>query len=643
MSKFDKYRTTDDRHKVPSKFDKYRESVVTIKPYQNINSNAVSQSTIGDSWGQVLPKAVGKFATEIAGLPNLVSKGIESITNAGNKMYGAPVGLYGMGTYGQGKENPPNIRIDKNAPQTDYAQLIPSTESINKGIQKYTGIDIEPHPSNAEQRIAYNALDFGLNTLPFTAISKAAKGASLLDKFKKVGKVAGEGSAIGGASGVLQEADVNPLVADVTASVITPTNPKNLLNAFKKTKEVANKIPMKIMGLSPKGLNIEAARSARDLGIDLPAAALTSSTLTGLADQWLGKTPFFGNRLKKKYATTEEQTAKALEDIYENTGPSRTDEIEAQIAKLYNERAKALPQDARVKPTNLKNAIDNTKIDSALLSPDEKSLLQNLEILKNEIEPQSQLISQFGKVKLPLQEFDVNRLIGTKTSLNQIIKWDMDEGIKNQLRRVQKAISKDIAEYGKTNPEWYETFKEADRLYGSVAKREKLENLLSGKGTNYASGDLSYNSLAKIINNPDQLALIKKQTNPETFNKIQKLGIVARSMAIKSKSIPNPSGTAMTGTTIGLITGLATNPVATLSGSGIGAIIGAQAAAHLLTDKKFLDLALKFAENPNSKSNLLTQIALNKRVKDITGYSAITLNREMQRALQSTNESGSED
>jgi len=40
-----------------------------------------------------------------------------------------------------------------------------------------------------------------------------------------------------------------------------------------------------------------------------------------------------------------------------------------------------------------------------------------------------------------------------------------------------------------------------------------------------------------------------------------------------------------------------------------------------------LDLALKLAENPN---NLATTTALNHRIKAITGYSAIALNKNLQ-------------
>ena len=225
-------------------------------------------------------------------------------------------------------------------------------------------------------------------------------------------------------------------------------------------------------------------------------------------------------------------------------------------------------------------------------------------------------------IKLPLQEYDVNKLVGTKKSLNSIIKWDTDAGVKNQLKKIQKAISRDIQEYGKSNPEWYDAFKEADKLYGNVAKREKLENILGHKATNYATESLSYNALAKAINNPKNSVSIRKQLTPEVFKKIQKLGTVAKAMAIKSKNIPNPSGTATTGGITAAIFGLFYDPIttATLLGGGYGA-------TKLLTDKKFLDLALKLAENPN---NLATTTALNHRIKEITGYSAIALNKNLQ-------------
>jgi len=597
MSKFDKYKAPKniDRDQLPSQrsgvFDKYR------------SPKAVAKETAPSFLDRI-----GQFGK--GALSGFMRSGLAE----GADQFGAGV-----------MEVAPGV-VAPILPQS--AQVM--SDTTNKALESLDAM--KPKDNDSLGNILYKAGEFGGATaslpLPTSASLNAAGSAirggskSLLTKFVKD---VGTGSSIGGGSGVMQEAGVDPLVSDLISSVATPTaiiKSKSLLNNFTKPRQMLAKIPMKIMGLTPKSMNIEAARAARDLGIDLPAAAVTDSKLTALADQYVGKAPIFGNKLKNKYALAEEQTQKVLSDIFDEIGPSRTPEIEGHIASLYNKVATSLPQEAKVLPVNLKKAIDDIKINTAILSPDEKSLLQSLETIKNEIEPASKIVSQYGPIKLPLQEYDVNKLVGTKKSLNSIIKWDTDAGVKNQLKKIQKAISRDIQEYGKSNPEWYDAFKEADKLYGDVARREKLENILGHKATNYATESLSYNALAKAINNPKNSVSIRKQLTPETFKKIQKLGTVAKAMAVKSKNIPNPSGTATTGGISAAIFGLFYDPITTtkLLGAGYGA-------TKLLTDKKFLDLALKLAENPN---NLATTTALNHRIKEITGYSAVALNKNLQ-------------
>ena len=484
MSKFDKYRTG-------SKFDKYRSPKAVAKE---------PPPSFLDRLGQL-----GKGA-----LSGFMRSGL----------------LEGADQFGAGvMEVAPGV----------VAPILPQSaefmaKSANKGIEALDAM--KPKDNDSLGNILYKAGEFGGATASFPLPTSAGVnvagnairggGKSLLTRFAKD---IGTGSSIGGGSGVLQETGVDPLVSDLISSVATPTaivKGKSLLNNFTKPRQLLAKIPMKLMGLTPKSMNIEAARAARDLGIDLPAAAVTDSKLTALADQYMGKAPIFGNKLKNKYTLAEEQTQKALSDIFDEIGPARTPEIEGQIAGRYNKVATSLPLEAKVLPINLKKAIDDIKINTAILSPDEKSLLQSLETIKNEIEPASKIVSQYGPIKLPLQEYDVNKLVGTKISLNSIIKWDMDAGVKNQLKKIQKAISQDIEQYGKTNPEWYDAFKEADKLYGDVAKREKLENILGHKATNYATDSLSYNALAKAIYNPKNSESIRKQLTPETFKKIQK-------------------------------------------------------------------------------------------------------------------------
>ena len=580
MSKFDKYRTG-------SKFDKYRSPKAVAKE---------PPPSFLDRLGQLGKGALSGFSR--AAMQEAADQASSGVMEVG-----------GMA-----------VPISESTALANIPQ---------KGIEALDAM--KPRENDSLGNILYKAGEFGGATasfpLPTGASLNAARGAigggkSLLTKFAKD---VGTGSSIGVGSGVMQQAGVDPLHADLISSVATPTaivKSKSLLNNFTKPRETLAKIPMKLMGLTPKSMNIEAARAARDLGIDLPAAAVTDSKLTALADQYVGKAPIFGNKLKNKYTLAEEQTQKVLSDIFDEIGPARTPEIEGHIAGLYNKVATSLPAEAKVLPANLKKAIDDIKINTAILSPDEKSLLQSLETIKNEIEPASKIISQYGPIKLPLQEYDVNKLVGTKKSLNSIIKWDTDAGVKNQLKKIQKAISRDIEQYGKSNPEWYDAFKEADKLYGDVAKRERLENILRHKATSDATESLSYNTLAKAINNHKNTASIRKQLTPETFEKIQKLGTVAKAMAIKSKNIPNPSGTATTGGISAAIFGLFYDPITTakLLGAGYGT-------TKLLTDKKFLDLALKLAENPN---NLATTTALNHRIKELTGYPAIALSKNLQ-------------
>ena len=150
---------------------------------------------------------------------------------------------------------------------------------------------------------------------------------------------------------------------------------------------------------------------------------------------------------------------------------------------------------------------------------------------------------------------------------------------------------------------------------------------------NPATDELSYNSLSKILNDEDNRARLQKITSPETFERLDKLSKVARAMAIKNKNMPNPSGTAATTQTFNLLSfltgyGAAKDRVKT----GLILTLGT-GTAHLLTDKKSLDAAIRFAENPSN----FNAVEFGKRMKQITGYTPVTLLREVQK-LEQTNQ-----
>jgi hypothetical protein len=75
---------------------------------------------------------------------------------------------------------------------------------------------------------------------------------------------------------------------------------------------------------------------------------------------------------------------------------------------------------------------------------------------------------------------------------------------------------------------------------------------------------------------------------------------------------------------MGTIYGLFSNPAAMLQDSGIATIVSAATATQLITDQRIVNLALKFAEKPTEKA----AVAFNIRMKQLTGYTPVTLARE---------------
>lgn len=528
--------------------------------------------------------------------------------------------------------------------------VVPISESSamanipEKGLEALESM--KPDENDTLGNIAYKAGEFSGETasIPMFPARGAVNAAANTSRsmFSRFGKEAAMGGAIGAGSGVLHETTgIDPLYSDLIASVAVPgalSNSQGMFGRFSNPKEKLAKGTMRVMGLNKRktgGFDVPAAQAARDLEIDLPAAALTDSAVTGLADQWISKSPFFGNKLRNKYLTAEEQTRKALDDIYNQTGPKRTPELEGQIRDAYTLSREGLPLELSKRTVVPKNTSTTTEAiysqlaNSDIFAKDTRELLNILKNFKKNLGSTSNKVDRYGATYPSNDKYDVKKLINAKMNLNAMIKWDTDEGIKNLARKLQKAVSDDISEYGKINPEWYKNYREADKLYGNLAKRERLEEMLGQKATNYATDSLSYNTLAKSIRNPETAEILQKQVTPEVFAKIQKLGEVARAMAAKNSRIPNPSGTAATlGVSTGILglIGLVNHPNIPTALATAGATGGAMATVtQLLTNKKFLDLALDYAEKPT----LSKEISLNKFIMDKTGYSAVALRNKL--------------
>lgn len=523
--------------------------------------------------------------------------------------------------------------------------LIPSaTESLHKGVENVIGETPEGYKHLVEgSKLAGSiASPGGAAKAALKVGSKGvSKGLGYLGSLNP-SNIAG-GALAGTTMSKLGEEGYSPLT-QVAAGIGSGSLPSMAGTLSRGSLELAKKGTFGAIGLSPKQLNLKSAKAAKESGVDLPSSAFTENKFMGLIDQYLGKSPIFGDKLRDKYLKGEKQTLDRLNSIYDEVGPLKTKEIESKINKFYKQASESLPENASIPPTHTVQTIDEilSKLNKSLSpSEDQVYVIKKLNDIKEGILNHSKHIlpdlskeelkwlknngledaSKLGKIK---NEYPIMNLWETKKSLNDTINWNIkDNNYKNLLKNVQHSILEDIGQYGKKDPAWYNNFKSADELFGKVSKRKRLEHLLSERPINAATGNYSYNSLSKIIHSPDTSRELKSLTSSGTFEKIEKLGDVARTMSIKSKNIPNPSGTAMVAGIGSLLGGLFTYPLPTTIG-----VVGLGGLTKLLTDNRFLDLAIKTAEGTKNTKDILN---MRRKVKELTGLSINTINRKMNR------------
>ena len=508
--------------------------------------------------------------------------------------------------------------------------LIPSaTEAISQGIDTATG-GYTTTPE--DQKYINEGLKTGASFLTGGGLAKTAQGG-----LAKLGSMIGNTSPLQ-AAGAAAMGGTTSYLADQGASTSEALGGGLAANLAvigtpalaKGAGGLAGRAALSAVGLGKNKLNLEAAKAAQGLDIALPKAAASEGKAIALADQFLSKTPVAGDLMQQRHLAMGNKVLKELDKAYDSALPAAERVgVEEKIRQLYSNARESLPSEAQIVPTNVTSVTEQVKAElakSASLSSGEKKILSVIKDYEDKFVP-------MGIKRIPSR---VEDLVASQDSLGKIINWDDtsvnwkdEKKARSMQKRLYNAISNDLAEYGKTNPEWYNYQKEADKLFTKLSRRKELESMLGG-AKNSATDELSYNSLSKILNDEQNRARLQKITTPETFERLDKLSKVARAMAIKNKNMPNPSGTAATTQTFNLLSfltgyGAAKNRVKTglilTLGTGI---------AHLLTDKKSLDAAIRFAENPSN----FNAVEFGKRMKQITNYTPVTLLREAQKLEQ---------
>ena len=544
----------------------------------------------------------GGLADTVTGIVNLLSHAINTNKEAFKGM--DPKLMAALEGFSNGEYHIPN-------PQGADIPMIPYTvDTIDKGVDQLTGNYTQTPDDEKSTHEGLKAIG------SMASVGGAAKGAvkfgankigGILEKLgsTKARDLAAGGIASGVTSHALEKGQGMPAAfgEGIGAGALTSM----LLN--KKTLNIPAKAAMKTLVLDPKNLKTDTLEAAKRIGVDLPASGATDAKLMGLANQMVAATPVMGDVVRDKVKTASKQFQAAFKELADSVGPIKNEGTEQEINRLYGKVRDTLPKDAAIIPTHTVDAINavKAKVKTAILSPSEKELLATLDTLGNNLMFDSKLA-----VPMP-----VEMLVGTKRSLNSIIKWDKDEGTKNLLRSVQQATLKDIDAYGKINPTWKKTFDAAEHQFEKVAKREKLDNLLAGKIEDPITKDVAYLPLAKLLNDKKYAKQLEATLGNQSFKKLKDFTTVAESMAVANKNTPNPSGSAIVGSVAALVTSIVVGDFTTpLKVIGGGALL-----TQLLTNKRFLNLATKFAKEPTQP---LAQ-KLSALVKESTGMTSQAL------------------
>ncbi len=545
---------------------------------------------------------VGDLADTVTGIINLLSSAINTNKEAFKGM--DPKLMAALEGFSNGEYHIPS-------PQGADIPMIPSVvDAVDKGVDQLTD-DYTKTPENEK------SIHEGLKAVgSLASAGGAAKGAlkfgvnKIGNTLKHLGSTKAHDLAAGGvASGItskaIEEGQGLPVAfgEGIGAGALTSM----LLN--KKTLNLPAKAAMKTLGLDPKNLKTDTLEAAKRIGVDLPASGATDAKLMGLANQMVAATPVMGDVVRDKVKTASKQFQTAFKELADSVGPIKNEATEKEINRLYGKVRDTLPKDAQIIPTHTVDAINavKAKVKTAILSPSEKELLATLDTLGNNL-----MFNNSLAVSMP-----VEMLVGTKRSLNSIIKWDKDEGTKNLLRTVQQATLKDIEAYGKTNPQWKKSFDQAERQFEKVAKREKLDNLLAGKIEDPITKEVAYLPLAKLLNDKKYAKQLETTLGEQNFKKLKDFTKVAESMAVANKNTPNPSGSAIVGSVAALVTSIVVGDfTAPLKVIGGGAVL-----TQLLTNKRFLNLATEFAKQPTEP---LAQ-KLNNLIKENTGMTSQVL------------------
>ena len=494
-------------------------------------------------------------------------------------------------------------------------------------------------PKDAFEKFVHLAGEFSV-PIPGLGVAKAGvKAASLPMKVLKH-----EALAAGGAGGIAaaEEAGVESTLGKMAAGVGGTAAVSALGSVSPKG------LALTLAGFGKNQLKTKALDAAKRIGVDLPGVAATDAVAPSAAHNLISRAPYFGDKIRETLSQTGQQYQRSFESLLDKVSPPLTEDLSQVARKIYAPLDNLLPATDTIDPTPWLKEIKKieTKLQSVAKSEPTKKLLSVFREMKQNLGGKSEeaipdyLVTASDTVKKSLEKqlkegapavrpIPVQEVVRQKIEFNKMMKdknlFDRTDSDSLSYLHNLQAVTKDMLEqYGKKqNPEFLNALKKADLEYGAYAKRENLEGLLGEKLSSLITEEPQYNPLIKALQKKDNQKFLKNNLGPENYKKISDYVDVAKAMESIKRNNQNPSGSGWVGALASIAGGLYAAPAYTT-----GLLAATQGGTKLLTSKRFINLAHRYAKQPTeSLSHKLQAI-----IKDTTGKSVLVLNKELREA-----------
>ena len=542
-------------------------------------------------------------------------------------------GLADIAAIAEERNTPPAYQV-KQAGQEDGQSDPVLADYLGQKVNQFFGTDLSPQ--DAFEKFVHLAGEFSV-PIPGLGVAKAgAKAASLPMKALKH-----EALAAGGAAGVSvaeesgMESSLGKLAAGVggtaAVSALGSVSPKGLA--------------LTLAGFGKNQLKTQSLDAAKRIGVDLPGVAATDAVAPAAAHNLISRIPYFGDKIRETLSQTGEQYQRSFESLLDKVSPPLPEELSQAAKKIYAPLENLLPPTDTIDPTPWLKEIKKieTKLQSVAKSEPTKKLLsvfremkQNLggksaEELPDYLATASDTVKQSLDKQLQagaptVRPIPVQEVVRQKIEFNKMMKdknlFDRtDSDSLSYLHNLQSVTKEMLEQYGtKRNTAFLDALKKADGEYGAYAKRENLESLLGESIKGLVTEEPQYNPLIKALQKKANQKFLKNNLGPENYSKLKDYVDVAKAMESIKRNNQNPSGSGWVGALASIAGGLYAAPAYTTS------LLGAtQAGTKLLTSKRFINLAHRYAKNPTES----TGQKLASLIQETTGKSPNILSQEL--------------